>query len=79
MTLWVTFNCIFLLFKGKLEKNEGTVKPQGSETSKLTTLTKAIDTIQENSKSLESMGKHNLSRWNNTSQIYILKSLFSNI
>jgi len=41
---------------GKLEKTDN--KPgMGSETSKLTTLSKAIDAIQDNSKSLETMGK----------------------
>ena len=41
---------------GKLEKTDN--KPgMGGETSKLTTLSKAIDAIQDNSKSLETMGK----------------------
>ena len=44
---------------GKLEKTDN--KPgMGGETSKLTTLSKAIDAIQDNSKSLETMGKNRL-------------------
>ena len=44
---------------GKLEKTDN--KPgMGGETSKLTTLSKAIDAIQDNSKSLETMGKKRL-------------------
>ena len=41
----------------KLEKTESSnVSKTGGETAKLATLTKAIDSIQENSKSLETMG-----------------------
>ena len=48
---------MYVYCTGKLEQSESSSKPQGGETSKLTTLTKAIDAIQENSKSLETMGK----------------------
>ena len=42
----------------KLEKTESSnVSKTGGETAKLATLTKAIDSIQENSKSLETMGR----------------------
>ena len=42
----------------KLEKTESSnVSKSGGETAKLATLTKAIDSIQENSKSLETMGR----------------------
>ena len=53
-TYWVKKH---VYHSGKLEKSESGPKPQGTDTSKLTTLTKAIDAIQENSKSLETMGK----------------------
>ena len=41
----------------KLEKCESGSKADTSSSAKLVTLTKAIDSIQENSKSLETMGK----------------------
>jgi len=41
----------------KLEKGDSTASKSGGETAKLVTLTKAIDAIQENSKSLETMVK----------------------
>ena len=42
----------------KLEKSDSSnVSRSGGETAKLATLTKAIDSIQENSKSLETMGR----------------------
>ena len=48
-------------FLAKLEKSDaGNSSKAGGETAKLATLTKAIDSIQENSKSLESMGNYNL-------------------
>ena len=42
----------------KLEKVEPATPKSGGETAKLVTLTKAIDAIQENSKSLETMGMY---------------------
>ena len=42
---------------GKLEKGDQSSSKTGGETAKLVTLTKAIDAIQENSKSLETMGE----------------------
>merc|ERR1712106_731579 len=41
----------------RLEKGDSTASKSGGETAKLVTLTKAIDAIQENSKSLETMVK----------------------
>jgi len=41
----------------KLEKGDSSASKSGGETAKLVTLTKAIDAIQENSKSLETMVK----------------------
>ena len=49
-------NDTFLL--AKLEKVEPATPKSGGETAKLVTLTKAIDAIQENSKSLETMGMY---------------------
>ena len=43
------------------EKLDSSSKADSSSSSKLVTLTKAIDSIQENSKSLENMGEHELS------------------
>ena len=48
---------IRLNFPGKLEKADSGAKADTSSSAKLVTLTKAIDSIQENSKSLETMGK----------------------
>ena len=49
----------FFSFLAKLEKSDGASSSKaGGETAKLATLTKAIDSIQENSKSLETMGKY---------------------
>ena len=47
-------NGVFIL--AKLEKGDSSASKSGGETAKLVTLTKAIDAIQENSKSLETMG-----------------------
>ena len=53
-------NDTFLL--AKLEKVEPSTPKSGGETAKLVTLTKAIDAIQENSKSLETMGMYHNQR-----------------
>ena len=48
----------YFLSSEKLDKGDS--KADSSSSAKLVTLTKAIDSIQENSKSLESMGRENL-------------------
>ena len=45
-----------VFLSAKLEKGDSSGNKSGGETAKLVTLTKAIDAIQENSKSLETMG-----------------------
>ena len=46
-----------ILIAAKLEKSDATNSSKaGGETAKLAVLTKAIDSIQDNSKSLEMMG-----------------------
>ena len=48
-----------IIFFSSEKLDKGDSKADSSSSAKLVTLTKAIDSIQENSKSLESMGREN--------------------
>ena len=60
---WLICSTVVQIAKlsAKLEKGEGSAKAKpttNTESSKLVTLSKAIDSIQENTKSLELMGNN---------------------
>ena len=78
--LYCMHSTIFIeLFSAKLEKTESSnASKGGGETAKLATLTKAIDSIQENSKSLETMGNNNNNKDYNNNNMKIIVLIIDN-